>query len=580
MKYAYLIYVDEIMNLNKFYEVTKFDDGSVKIQLGNVGDIPKEKIFPAGEKNFDELVRKKIEFGYSDVSALHAVKKNINNAKDFDYSFLPVQDVFIDNEVRYFMDRAKNFMASNYTVSAADITEKMIKEAENDLLQLYKYMEDAGESRDEAYINTIIKDFNESLKNLFSDIPRKMDNISDYLAYSTADFPSVIERESAYLETINLMYDAEKGKEKAPDVTQKGSVIDYYGIGMKYASYDDEDYVIDKLSVKTSKGVQLADSFAYALKTTVDKTESRFNKYCEEHGYTRENGKIDDLWHGTRAENMWSILKSGMSLKRENQQNSKTQGHAFGYGIYLANQSFKSAGYTSVNSSHFAHGTEDYGYLLLMKVAMGKPFDTEDVRDSRGKHIYYEWHKENLPQGTDCLYYHAGKHGNGHYYNNEIIVYDDSQVSVDYVVKFSNKELTPTFTIPPADRLKLDLSGGINCIEKCDDNTYMAEVDVSKLSRTAQDIIYDFITDDDSFIMLYDVKNDTVSLKENNEKLSHIITNEELYDGDYKWLGRQMKRLFADNEREWVNMIGKFPERLTPKDKAIEKTIDTNGKEI
>ena len=84
--------------------------------------------------------------------------------------------------------------------------------------------------------------------------------------------------------------------------------------------------------------------------------------------YTENENKIFNnvhnhwlLWHGTKNENLMSILLKGLKVKPPNAAHT---GSLFGNGIYFADMATKSLDYTSSGSAkHF--------YMLLCEVALG-----------------------------------------------------------------------------------------------------------------------------------------------------------------------------------------------------------------
>ena len=89
----------------------------------------------------------------------------------------------------------------------------------------------------------------------------------------------------------------------------------------------------------------------------------------------------------------------------------------FGYGIYYAPKAEKSMGYTSFG--YWTRGNSTEGYMALMEVAYGKPYDVHAF-DSKYYNFNYDRLQEALP-GANCLHAHAGSMLR----NDEIIVYKE-----------------------------------------------------------------------------------------------------------------------------------------------------------
>ncbi|MFR1480267.1 MAG: hypothetical protein ACLSB9_33645 [Hydrogeniiclostridium mannosilyticum] len=100
-------------------------------------------------------------------------------------------------------------------------------------------------------------------------------------------------------------------------------------------------------------------------------TRKNFKAFCK--GKGRITKKL--FWHGSRTENWWSILRTGLVLRPTN---SVINGKMFGYGLYFAPRARKSVGYTSLRGSYWAGGHSNYGFMALYEVVYGKPYDVSD----------------------------------------------------------------------------------------------------------------------------------------------------------------------------------------------------------
>ena len=129
------------------------------------------------------------------------------------------------------------------------------------------------------------------------------------------------------------------------------------------------------------------------------------------------------FWHGSRTENWWNILRTGLVLRPTN---VVINGKMFGYGIYFAPKARKSVGYTSLRNSYWAKGTSNYGFLALCEVAYGKPYDVYDEqRDMTWERL------QRVAPGCSSLHAHAGPSLR----NDEVIVYKEDQVTIKYLVE-------------------------------------------------------------------------------------------------------------------------------------------------
>jgi poly [ADP-ribose] polymerase len=131
----------------------------------------------------------------------------------------------------------------------------------------------------------------------------------------------------------------------------------------------------------------------------------------------RKVGNVVELWHGTKASNLLSILKCGLIVPPSNA--AYCTGRMFGNGIYFSDQSTKSLNYAY---GYWSGGVDNNCFMFLADVAMGKHY----VPKSCG---------EALPKpGYDSTFAKAGHSGVA---NNEMIVYKTCQVNLRFLVEFA-----------------------------------------------------------------------------------------------------------------------------------------------
>ena len=128
---------------------------------------------------------------------------------------------------------------------------------------------------------------------------------------------------------------------------------------------------------------------------------------------------VKELWHGTRASNLLSILKGGLIIPSAS--SSHCTGRMYGDGLYFSDQSTKSLNYAY---GYWGNGKRDSNcFMFLCSVKMGKEYTPSS---SYG----------HYPQrGYDSTFAKAGKSG---VMNNEMIVYSLPQVNLNYLIEFSD----------------------------------------------------------------------------------------------------------------------------------------------
>jgi poly [ADP-ribose] polymerase len=136
----------------------------------------------------------------------------------------------------------------------------------------------------------------------------------------------------------------------------------------------------------------------------------------EKDGAKLEN--IWELWHGTRASNLLSILKGGLIIPPAS--SSHCTGRMFGNGVYASDQSTKALNYAYGYWDR--KGKDNNCFMFLLDMAMGD------------YHVPKRWGSNFPVRGSDSTFAKGRVSGVG---NNEMIVYRTSQVNLKYLVEFS-----------------------------------------------------------------------------------------------------------------------------------------------
>lgn len=131
---------------------------------------------------------------------------------------------------------------------------------------------------------------------------------------------------------------------------------------------------------------------------------------------------IQRLWHGTKDANLLSILKGGYVIPGQSSSIAVT-GRMYGDGVYFSDQSTKSLNYATGSApGQYGRVGSQRKFMILNDVAMGNIFRA--TRSFRG----------GCPVGYDSCFAEAGKSG---VMNNEMIVYNTSQVNPRFLCEFS-----------------------------------------------------------------------------------------------------------------------------------------------
>lgn len=399
----HLVMVTAGANHNKYYDMQPNGDMWVA-KYGRVGSSSQTRTYSKYE--FEKKYREKIRKGYVDQTDLVQDLISVEKPK-VKPEYRPIDNPVINEIVERLQSMARKVISENYTVSSNKVTQAMVDEAQDILTGLLNI--------------TDVKQFNDELVRLFTTIPRKMSNVKGYIADSPDDFNKIIHREQDLLDVMKgqvvqkqIVDKAEEDDEPINNIT----VLEALGLEFEECSRD------DIATIKVALG-SCADKFHKAWKVKNIKTQARFDKFVEDNNIK----DVRLLFHGSRNENWWSIIQSGLVLRPTN---AVITGKMFGDGSYFSPTARKSLGYTSLTGSYWAKGNSTSGFMALMSVAYGKPYDVYSFNSD-----YYSLDYDRLQKkcaGANCLHAHAGSMLR----NDEIVIYKEEQSTIKYLVEIKN----------------------------------------------------------------------------------------------------------------------------------------------
>lgn len=400
----HLVMVAAGANNNKYYDMTPNGDFWTAT-YGRIGSSSQTRQYSKSQWN--AKYNEKIKKGYVDQTDLVQDLITVKKPKKQKSEYKPIDNPAIAEIVERLQNMARKVIQENYTVSSNKVTQAMVDSAQ--------------EVIDNLLLIDSITEFNTALIKLFTTIPRRMYDVNSYMAKDTSELTKIIDREQKLLDVM-------KGQ-----VVQRQSVQEDTSDDVP-ESYENDQTILEKLGlvieecdkediarIKAALG-SCHDKFYRAWKVTNLKTQERFDKFVAENNIT--DTRL--LFHGSRNENWWSILQMGLVLRPTN---AVITGKMFGYGLYYAPKAKKSLGYTSLAGSYWANGNSSSGFMGLLDVAYGKPYDvythTYDMNS-----LTYDKLQQICP-GANCLHAHAGNM----LYNDEIIVYKEEQCTIKYLVE-------------------------------------------------------------------------------------------------------------------------------------------------
>ena len=400
IKPTYLIFVSAD-NHNKYYNL--FPEGDqFKVQYGRVDSTKTTKYYPMSK--WDSQIKNKLGKGYQDVTDLKKdLIEEISSANP-ESPYKEIENAAVRAIVEKLQNLARETIQKNYTVKASAVTQDMVDAAQKIIDTL-------------ANSCSTVEEFNDNLLKLFTVIPRKMGNVRGYLANKVEDFAQIISKEQDLLDVMRGQIYVKPENEPVETVEKKQqTILEELGLEMEETTAD--DIALIKTLMNESAG-----KFKRAWRVKNLKTQERFDKFVTENDI--KDTRL--LFHGSRSENWFSIIKTGLMIRPSN---AVYTGSMFSDGIYFSPKCQKSIGYTSLSGSYWTRGGDNTAYMALFEVAYGTPYVVYQ-HDSSCYHLNYDVLQNKNPK-CNCLHAKADR---GMLRNDEIVFYRNDQMTIKYLIE-------------------------------------------------------------------------------------------------------------------------------------------------
>jgi poly [ADP-ribose] polymerase len=420
LRYAKLVHVSvdngQTDNSNKVYIMEELSDGTIKCQYGRVGRSLVVEVKPVSK--WDSVLKQKLSKtkGYTDVTELSA--EPVVGTTPVDNKVDNIKDLSVRKLVHELMGFANKSIQQNYKVSQEAVSEQQVNSAQEVITMIISKLA----------IDVEIKDVNDLLLKLFTIIPRKMDNVRDYLCIAITDnrsldnAKSVIDNEQSALDTmagqVRLLQQQRASVEDIDTNTlaENLNMLDHMGLVIETETNSDNLSLVTKLMGPNAHQVKAI------YKVVNKKTQKVFDDY-----YSKATNKKRRLYcHGSRNENWFNILQTGLMIRPSGAVHT---GSMFGDGVYFADKAQKSIGYTSLRGSYWAKGGDNKAFLALFDVHLGKQKEIMHHNSS----CYSLSAKVLEKEGYDSVYAKGG----ADLRNNEFIVYNSSQCTISYLLELN-----------------------------------------------------------------------------------------------------------------------------------------------
>lgn len=387
-------------NNNKFYKMQENSNNTFTATYGRIGLTQTNVTYPMSD--WDKKYYEKIQKGYTNQTYLYEkdIVKKIQCKKKTYKSII--------NKLMFTLSTyAQTFIRKNYTVDFKTITPSMVEVATTMIDKLGRFVNNGSSD---------VEDFNEVLLELFMVLPRVMGNTKSFIAQTEKDFVPIYEREKYFCEQIAGSVTNMKSK--------TNETLDVSDISKKFKLKAWKCNKEQEEEIKTLMGSN-RHKFVAAWRVENEAQRKLFDEYVEKNKIT----KIKKLWHGSRNENWFNILCSGLLLN----PSAIRTGAMFGHGIYFSQDFDKSAGYTSIKNSRWANGDDTTAYLAIMDVAYGEALNVYSYEH----HNYTSYNEKEIKSlGKNCLHAHGN---NSMLKRDEIVVYNQNASSIRYLVQIDVK---------------------------------------------------------------------------------------------------------------------------------------------
>ncbi len=421
---------DPTENSNKVWIGKAFDDGKFEVKFGRVRDsgagmMGKIKQFSSSMAAISELEKKyseKVKKGYRETSVVGNVETQIfsSSTKPQELSKIAVEQITGTTDkttaelIKYLAEvNIHNIThATNIKYDAANATFKTplgvltpnaVAEARGLLTQISKLNKIQS-------ANSIINSRNEKIRDYFQLVPKdfgvKIPPASELLADKKA-----IGEQSAILDALDSAITLQSPQMEADKMFRcKLTKVPHWTEEGKKAFREVKSlFEKSRNSSHQTSGLKLVRLY----EIEIENMKTDFDKISAKIGNVETN-----LWHGTKASNLLSILKSGLQIPKSS--DSHCTGRMFGDGIYTSNQSTKALNYAT-DYWNKSGNRNQRTFMFLTEVALGK---TNKPKTKNG----------SFPKaGTNSTWVEAGNCG---VMNHECIVYETAQINLKYLCEF------------------------------------------------------------------------------------------------------------------------------------------------
>lgn len=433
---ATLVFVSSQANSNKFYRMTLDSSGQLSKTYGRVGDTGVTNTDMSGAAGFEKTLREKTRKGYKQIDV---AEEAINTA--------PIRARQNNANLQALAKTGLVSSRAKVNVEVNDLIERIVKVNAHDIVEASGGLITVSTA---GRISTPVGLVTKYSLNEAAGLLKRMEvasatNLAPLLEQYLTYVPQSVGRRAGWADTF---FNSTNTFQKQRDfLEQLSDSLTFYDTQAAAAAAAPVDAAKDagfkyKIKAVSSTGAtfkrieKLYESTKNSMHTASRLKLKRVFELVDAPGakayeaIASEIGNRQELWHGTKAVNLLSILRKGLYVPPTSGSTIQIAGRMFGDGIYLSNQGSKSLGYAT---GLWGGSRETNCFMLLNDVAMGSEyrptrsgFDPAIPREARNN-----MNKFGKPFNSINV-----KPGTGGVRNHEAIVWNVDQVRVRYICEF------------------------------------------------------------------------------------------------------------------------------------------------
>ena len=457
-KESMLILVSAAANSNKFYHVTLFDDGTVTKRYGRVGAEGVTNTERTGLAGYNKIINQKLRKGYKETSVV--ADSHPAPAKNTNLSTIAKKALLAEGSANSVLEELVDTLVRLNNHDILETSGGLIKVNSDGLMTTPLGLIDQSSIHAARNILAALErtpvshpQFVPQLEEYLRLIPQKVGSKRGwYETFFNKDNSFLAQQEflKQLSESLALREERKKAALEAAEAAGKtedelaAKYENLFKIRVRLLEDDHRFSLINDL-FEAGKSRHHHASTNLKLKRVYALTDEESVKRYEE--LKQEKGNVKTLWHGTRANNVLSILRKRLFVPPVSGGTISIQGRLFGSGVYLApalagplseyskgGKLVPIPGGSTKSLNYSVGGVWDRGardsrcFMFLTESVLGREF-SPDAR--------YGYSDDRIQRSSkyDSIHAYASRTG---LMNDEVIIWNAEQISIRYLCEFES----------------------------------------------------------------------------------------------------------------------------------------------